>query len=181
MAEAVFEYFIHNDNTIKVSEFERYYNDIYPSVYEVIRIMNGVPVFLEEHYERLLNSTKILNFSLKLSLDDMKVKIERMVKLNNIKDYNIKIVFNNLSKPEHDEYYYFIKTSYPSSDQYRIGVETFLYNAERQNPNAKVIYKNMRDQINKLLSEKNCFEALLVNSKNEITEGSLKYLLHKGQ
>lgn len=172
MAEAAFEYFIHNDGVLKVSEFEIEYNDVYPSVYEVIRVINGTPVFLEEHYERLINSAKILHYNLDISYDQIKSKIHKIIELNNIKHCNIKIVVNNLSKPEHDQYYYFIKSNYPDDSLYQEGITTCLYYAQRQNPNAKVIYNDMREEINKQLYERNCYEALLVNSKDEITEGS---------
>ena len=172
MAEAVLEYYIHNDKILKSEEFEGDYKDIYPSVYEVIRIIDGIPVFLEEHYERLVNSSKLLNYTVGISFDYLKSKIEKAARLNSVKNYNIKIVVNNLENDLHDEYYYFIKSSYPDAELYKNGISTFSYNAERQNPNAKVINKSMRDEINRKLAEKNCYEALLVNRKNEITEGS---------
>lgn len=172
MSEAILNYFIYNNEEHKVPEFENLYFENKPSIYEVIRIIDGIPVFLEEHYDRLINSAKILNYKLKLSFDDVKKNINKMVKLNDISNFNIKIVVNALESGNPNEYYFFVNSQYPSEDHYKKGVETFLYTAERHNPNAKVINQNLRDDINKLLKEKNCYEALLVNNKGEITEGS---------
>jgi branched-chain amino acid aminotransferase len=172
MSEAVLNYFIYNGKEHKISEFENFYVGGKPSIYEVIRNIDEVPVFLEEHYDRLINSAKILGHKLDLSLDNVKDNIIKMIKLNDISNFNIKIVVNALDSDNPNEYYFFIKSEYPSEDLYKTGVETLLYRAERSNPNAKVINQNLREDINNLLKEKDCYEALLVNHNGEITEGS---------
>ncbi len=55
---------------------------------------------------------------------------------------------------------------------YDEGIKTLTYNAIRENPHAKVINQSLRDNVNALLKEKDCYEALYINDKNEITEGS---------
>lgn len=172
MGEAVFQYFIYNGKLEKISDFEKIYVDRYPSVYEVIRIIDGVPLFLEEHYKRFVHSAEIVGCKLNLSFEEIKESIAKMIKNNNVTNYNIKLVVNNLESSKQDSYYFFISSSYPEESMYKNGVETFLYRAERKNPNAKVIDKNLRNTINQLLKDKKCFEAILVNQKEEITEGS---------
>lgn len=172
MSEAVFDYFLHNGEVKSTEEFDSLYSVEYPSVYEVIRIIDGIPLFLEEHYERLTKSTAIMGYKLKPSYDEIRNSIIKMTELNNILHFNIKIVINNLDKEDPDEFYFFIKSEYPTDEMYVNGVDTILFKAIRENPQAKVINQNLRDKVNKLINEKKCYEALLVDNNNEITEGS---------
>lgn len=55
---------------------------------------------------------------------------------------------------------------------YKDGVKTILYFAERENPNAKIINTTFRERINNEIRDKNVYEAILVDSKGNITEGS---------
>lgn len=172
MSEAVLNKFIYNNEIYNVSEFDNIYFEKGPSIYEVIRVMDKVPLFLEEHYERFINSAKLMGYKISISIENIKNSILNMISINDIKSYNIKIVLNSLENPTQNLYYFFIKSAYPEQHMYVDGINTFLYSATRENPNAKVIHKNMRDEINMLLHEKECYEALLVNEKDEITEGS---------
>lgn len=171
MGEAILNSFIRNGNVYKISEFDNIYSDIPPSVYEVIRIIDGIPLFLEEHYQRLKNSAALIGREISLSFDQINSNIQKMIKLNNIRNHNIKIIVNNFSQNA-DYYFFFIKSSYPDEELYRIGIKTFLYDSTRENPNAKIINKSLREEIDKLLKLKNCYEALLVNKSGEVTEGS---------
>ncbi|MCX7951355.1 MAG: aminotransferase class IV [Clostridiales bacterium] len=170
MGEAILKYFLHNNNEYSVSNFDNIYKEISPSIYEVIRIINGKPVFLEDHIERLNNSAKILGIKFSIELEEIRNQIIYLAKLNDIQNYNVKIVVNNFNNP--DIYLFFIKSVYPSDDDYEKGVKTTLYKAIRENPNAKVINSALREKINKHLEENNLYEAILVNNFDEITEGS---------
>ena len=174
MSEAQLNYFQFNGKIYNTLEFDNLYKDIFPSVYEVIRVVDKVPLFLEDHYKRFMNSLKIASDNLKLNIkfDAIKESIDNLVKLNDVSNYNIKIVLNNISSDKKNEYYFFIRSIYPDKSLYDMGIKTFTYNAVRSNPNAKIINQNLRDTVNRLLKEKNCYEALLVNNNDEITEGS---------
>lgn len=171
MGEAVFNSFIHNGNIYDTKEFDNIYRDSPPSIYEVIRIIDGIPLFLEEHYQRLKNSAEIIGNEISMSFENIKSNIDKMIKLNNISNYNIKIVVNSFSQNT-DYYFFFIKSSYPDENLYRLGIRTFLYDTIRENPNVKIINKSLRKEVDALLSKNNCYEALLVNSSGEVTEGS---------
>ncbi|TDT60950.1 aminotransferase class IV [Fonticella tunisiensis] len=172
MAEALLDYFIFNGRIYSVNEFNEKYIDKHPSIYEVIRIIEGIPLFLEEHYDRLTNSAKLLGYDLNISFENIKNNIVKAILLNKVDNYNIKIVINNLGFESPDEYFYFIKSSYPDKEMYKKGVNTILYKAVRENPNAKVINQRLRDEVNRVLNETGCYEALLVNHEGFITEGS---------
>lgn len=172
MNDAVLDFFIHNGNIHEVSDFDNIYDDKHPSVYEVIRIIDGIPLFLEEHYKRLVDSSCMLGYSIDLDFSSIRKNILKMTEINKIQNYNIKIVVNNFDKVSSDIYYFFVKSNYPEESLYKKGIKTFLYRAIRENPNAKVINNNLREEVDKLLKEKKCYEALLVNYSGEITEGS---------
>jgi branched-chain amino acid aminotransferase len=172
MSEAIGNKFIFNNSVYEVGEFEKIYAPKGPLVYEVIRIQRSVPLFLEEHYKRLLNSGKLLGYEIDISFDEIKEILLRMVNLNNIKNCNIKIVIAARESTPKNSYSFFVESPYPEESLYLTGVETVIFRATRTNPNAKVIYKNMRDEINNLLKKKNCYEAILLNERDEITEGS---------
>jgi branched-chain amino acid aminotransferase len=143
-----------------------------PSIYEVIRVINGVPLFLEDHMERLQLSAASLDSKLQVVIPNITSDIEKLIKINNYPEKNIKLLVFNLEKEIPDYIMYFIKSKYPSSEQYLQGIHSILVQEERNNPNAKVINNELREMINQKLEESKAFEALLLNNKGEITEGS---------
>ena len=52
------------------------------------------------------------------------------------------------------------------------GAKCGILRAERENPNAKVFQTSVRQKANKLISENDFYEVLLVDSLGRITEGS---------
>ena len=143
-----------------------------PSIYEVIRVINGVPLFLENHMERLQLSATSLESKLQRIMPNIIFDIEKLIELNNYPEKNIKLLVFNLEKEAPDYIMCFIKSTYPSKEQYLQGIHSILFHAERNNPNAKIINNQLRETINLALKENNAYEALLVNNKGEITEGS---------
>ncbi|WDC84413.1 aminotransferase class IV [Caloramator sp. mosi_1] len=133
---------MHNGKEYEVNNFDSIYKEVSPSIYEVIRLINGKPVFLEDHIERLNNSAKLLNVDFYAEVDNIGKQIIQLAKLNDIQNYNVKIIVNNFNNP--DIYLFFIKSVYPSDEAYKDGVKTTLYKAIRENPNAKVINATLR-------------------------------------
>lgn len=171
MSDINLDYFIFNNNIYPASEFDSVYLEDKSSLYEVLRVNNSTPLFLEEHFDRLLTSGNVIGHDLNIKFEDLKANIDTLIKKNKVVNHNIKIVVNNLSL-EPNVYYYFIKTNYPNDSLYETGVKTLTYNAERDNPQAKIINTSLRENINALLKEKDCYEAILVNNEGYITEGS---------
>jgi branched-chain amino acid aminotransferase len=143
-----------------------------PSIYEVIRVINGIPLFLEDHIERLQLSAVSLDSNIQVIMPNVVSDINKLIKINNYPEKNIKLLVFNLEKETPDYIMCFIKSSYPTQEQYLQGIHTILVHAERSNPNAKIINNELREMINEQLVESNAYEALLVNNRGEITEGS---------
>lgn len=138
-------------------------------IYEVLRIIDGKPIFLEEHIKRMKNSFKLVNEEFKLKYDDIFKLIENTVKSENKMIGNIKITYSlNLKELK----VFFIPHSYPTDEMYRNGVKTILYFGERNNPNAKIVNDDFRSIVNAEINKHNAYEAILVDRNGFITEGS---------
>ena len=140
-------------------------------VYEVFRIIDGVALFLEDHFARLENSLKIIGIPFEMQYEEFKRCVAELVKLNRQEVGNIKFVYSGNVKTS-DWCFSFIPHRYPDDQDYRNGVSVGLLNGERENPNAKVLQQNLRDRANQMISELNWYEVLLVDRDGLITEGS---------
>ncbi len=141
------------------------------SVYEVIRMVKGSPVFFYDHMERLETSTRIQGKKILADRETIRREVIRLTKTEKKKDINLKIVFN-YNRNNNNYLIYFIEPIYPTEEQYRKGVRGILYHAERKDPESKVINHKLRSSIYHKLILEGGYEALLVNDKNQITEGS---------
>lgn len=141
------------------------------SVYEVIRVIDGVPLFLEDHFERLKKSMKIQGLMFQMAFPDFKQNIAELVRVNQKMEGNIKFIYAVAEGNVHWAFS-FIPHSYPNPEDYQLGVVTNLLFAERQNPNAKVIQAGIRNEANQMILDRKLFEVLLVDSNDIITEGS---------
>jgi branched-chain amino acid aminotransferase len=140
------------------------------SIYEVIRILKGRPVFFSDHIDRLAKSALLQKKSMLATIDDLRRDITALIKSEKQKDINLKIVFNYSATSNY--LIYFIKSIYPTSEQYKKGVKGTLFIAERKDPESKIINHKLRTEIyNKLLIE-SAYEAILIKKDNSITEGS---------
>ena len=141
------------------------------SIYEVIRMVRGIPVFFNDHFQRLESSVMLQNKAMLASKKELHRDLINITKSDRKKESNIKIVFNYLNG-ESNYLVYFIEAIYPSEDQYRNGVKGILFQAERKDPASKVIYHKLRSAISNRLIHEGGYEALLVNENGCITEGS---------
>ncbi|MBL4938026.1 aminotransferase class IV family protein [Clostridium sp. YIM B02515] len=175
MSECYGEYFIENGKILDCNKFSDEYVMQGTSLYEVIRIIDSVPVFLERHLDRLDNSAKLANKKLWMSKKNIKDAILELIKANKTNEGNIKIIFNygNVERENNNTFLvYFIEHHYPSAEQYSLGVPAILCFKERSNPNAKIINNNFRSETDEKIKSSNSYEAILVDRNNYITEGS---------
>ncbi len=171
MNECYGKKFILNGELLSSDQFDNslvYEGD---SIYEVIRMVKGNPVFFHDHMERLITSTKIQQKELLAVISVLRRDIIKLVKTERKKESNLKIVFNYNQDSDH-YLVYFIEPIYPSEEQYKKGVKGILFYAERKDPESKVINHKLRSSIYHKLILEGGYEALLVNEENCITEGS---------
>lgn len=171
MKECINEYFIKNHNALKCSDFEGEEITDGKTIYEVIRIIKGKPLFLEEHLERLKNTVKLFKAAQEFEYEKIERDIFHLIKINKISEGNMKILLSGVGA-KNNVVLYFIKHYYPTEEQYIKGVKTILYFGERINPNLKVVNMSFRKKVNELIMGKNAYEAILVDNNGFITEGS---------
>lgn len=170
--EAIKDYFFVNGEMKSVEESNIFDKIEKPSIYEVIRIIDGVPLFLEEHLDRMYNSAELIKYNIDEDKNKIKKYIKKLILKNHIKDLNIKLLLGETKSGEKVFLAYFIDSFYPPQNYYINGIHTILLNYERENPNAKVLFTSFKDEIAKELNTHKAFEALLVNSSGYILEGS---------
>ncbi|HAH25602.1 MAG TPA: aminotransferase class IV [Prolixibacteraceae bacterium] len=141
------------------------------TIYEVIRVMDGIALFLEDHFERLISSVKISGLQLDMGFSEFRQNISELTQLNNQQNGNVKFAFSGIGA-ETQWSFSFIPHSYPASEDYQKGVATGLLFAERENPNAKILQIKVRERAVRLIAENKLYEALLVDRSGRITEGS---------
>ncbi len=160
-----------NNGLQNESEYKKtsFYSDQY--VYEVIRVIDGVALFLEEHFVRLKKSIQIQQWPFQIIYPDFKQYMAELINQNLIAEGNVRFVYLVREGKIH-WVFSFIPHSYPTPDDFLLGVSTDLFFAERENPNAKVIQTGIRDKANQMIKDWNLYEVLLVDRNEMITEGS---------
>lgn len=162
---------IKNNQPMKKEELPPDFIEQGISLYEVLRVIQGVPLFLEQHLERLKNSARLTNLSLPLDDKEIGRQLQKLISSNQIEAGNIKFVINYPEEGQPDFYAYFIPHSYPSAEDYQNGVKTVLVHVERPNPNAKVDRADYRRIVDQAIEDTNSYEALLVDREGKVSEG----------
>ena len=143
-----------------------------PPIYEVIRVIDGVPLFLEDHLNRMRESAHIVNYQIERTDKKIEEDIKRLILENKVENLNVKLLCTDIEGMGQIFLAYFIESFYPPEEYYRDGIHTILFHYERENPNAKVLVTSFKEEVARQLKEKEAFEALLVNKDGYIPEGS---------
>jgi branched-chain amino acid aminotransferase len=171
MSECFRDFYIINGEIRECSSFDDSHVNFGKTIYEVIRVVEGIPLFLEYHMKRFNNSAALINKKMELSEVQMEKYLNKVIEVNGVSEGNIKFIYN-FKEDKADFMFYFVKHSYPSEELYDSGVDTIFYHGERNNPHAKVINTELRDKVEKAVKEKNVYEAILVDREGFVTEGS---------
>lgn len=143
------------------------------SIYEVIRIFHGKPIFLKDNLLRLQNSLDKSNLPIQVNNLQLSEKINKLITLEHIQEGNVKYILHFTSgKEAPDEYLFQIPHAYPTAADYEQGIETVTFSIVRENPEIKYLNPVLREATNKIIQEKGVYEVLLVDKENYITEGS---------
>ncbi|MDD2196052.1 MAG: aminotransferase class IV [Bacteroidales bacterium] len=167
------EFFIQNNQVSQVPKSKSFeIPDNSTIFYEVIRVINGIPLFLDEHVDRLEKSTLLSGIT--IDVDQLVKNIIELVKRNPVKEKNLKISLycDQANRHKYQIVVYFIESSYPLASIYQNGVRAELIPLERKNPNVKLENPVLRHSADKVICLSQTHEALLVNDEGFITEGS---------
>jgi branched-chain amino acid aminotransferase len=143
------------------------------SVYEVIKVIQGIPLFIEDHLERLRLSMELSNINYpSLSIQSIQNQIKMLCSVNEKPFGNIELRISKNPTELANMYLGFIVHSYPIESDYQNGIKVGLFLAERTLPNAKVKDTTTRINANKYIDQNKLKETLLHNTDGFITEGS---------
>ena len=169
--EAVLDYFILNHqlrSTQDMSIFDRLTRQ---SVYEVVKIVAGVPVFFEEHMQRMRRSASLMKVSLPESDKEVLEEIYLLLEKNRCENINVKLIRTRIGD---EDYFltYFIEPESLSRGEYTQGIHTILFQGERSKPHLKTVGSSFRERVKAAREQTGAYEALLVDDQGNITEGS---------
>jgi len=170
MEHLVGKYYMDDETLMGVDSFPEL-PDIRNLFYEVIRVVNSKPLFLKEHYLRIQNSAVHAEGGFSLDFTGCLWAISKLIHMNRFNQGNIKVLYWHKNLNDH-YFYYFIPHVYPSPTEYENGVVVGILEAERKNPQIKVMQPQVRECANRLIMENDWYEVLLINHMGEITEGS---------
>lgn len=171
MEQCLHRFFVDADEIKSTCDFiPSKYHDLLP-VYEVIRVIDGKPMFLNDHLLRLEQSMHILKFPLLLSRHQLHQALKALIQINAVDVGNIRLHIGTFENSVPHYACWWIPHRYPDAMDYQNGVEAILSNTTRIQPNAKVYRETYKNQQQDLLIQENVFETMLYN-EHGITEGS---------
>ncbi len=135
-------------------------------VYEVLRIVRGIPLFLEDHLLRLYKSARIAGKPFIYTDLEIRNFLKQLIQENKVSEGNLLISCKTNLK------IFFISHNYPSVKMYADGVYCGILKAERENPNAKVFQTEVRTRANEMILNQGFYEVVLIDKLGRITEGS---------
>lgn len=159
-----------NNKLVSKEEMEELLKKDSAKIYEVIRVVEGRPVFLREHFDRMNESIRLSGLKGVLDYEYYKRSAEMLISANNLLNCNIRVSY--YFTHEDVLLFYFIESHYPSKKQFQEGVDTVTVKMHRKNPNVKAFEKNFKEKVQKVIDETGSFEAILVNDDNTVSEGS---------
>jgi branched-chain amino acid aminotransferase len=172
MEPCLLNHFILNDELKSTCDFNPTLLEQGRGIYEVFRVINGVPLFLDEHLKRFYRSIELGDYSFKLSEKQLKSRFKVLLESNALKVGNVQ--FHLIEHPDIGNLFmaWVSPHRYPSADEYKNGVDLMSLHAVRNNPHLKSTNLPARLLANKVISEEEVYEVLLVDDNNVITEGS---------
>ena len=173
MGECTGRFFSLNGQLLEIDQFDDSFLADTGYIYEVFRVMHGIPLFIEDHLARLFSSVALTGNRLHFTGDDIQLQVTLLIRANNLATGNMKIVYIQPGSLHKGLFQLYITPhQYPDIRQYLNGVSVVSLEAVRLNPNAKVMDTMLRQQANQVKEEMSAYETLLVDQFGYVTEGS---------
>lgn len=142
--------------------------DIY---YEVVRLIDGKFLFLQDHLDRLEQSLSGSGLPYPGS-GAIRAYLRLLQSVNDHTLGNIRICIQPGPGEEAQILCYYIAYFYPEICMYKSGVQLVSYPHVRPNPGIKKWDDNFRKSVRDYLRDFGVYEVILMNSEKQITEGS---------
>jgi len=172
MIECLGDLYFCNNRRSESYRFDNSFIDGPDYVYEVFRVVGTIPLFLEDHFERLQQTCIIAEYPFNIDFHHFQKLVKELVSLNHLTEGNIKVVIRKMPDAQFEFLVYINGHQYPSPEQFEIGVDVALFRGTRYNPNAKIMDVQLRAANNRVKTSKGVYETLLVDENGCITEGS---------
>ncbi len=172
-----FKYFAHNgalksvkEAVIPLAHIEYAYGF---GVYETIRVTRGVPFFLGDHLERLLESAEIIGLEHTFSEGAIADTIATLIVKNSVDTCNLKLLLIGASAKEDAQVFIqCLNPLFPDKRLYREGASCVTYAYERAFPHAKTLNMLQSYLAYRTAKLKGAYDALLLDNDGCITEGT---------
>lgn len=165
-------FFLLNQSIVKTDDFHRFFNPPLSYIYEVFRVSQQVPLFIEDHLQRFFNTAELSAVETGFDYDQILDYIHQVIAINPPDEGNMKLALYHDQDGTLQLFTYYTPHQYPSQLQFAEGVDVELYFAERENPNAKVMQTMLRQSADQVKEQYAVYEVLLVDRLGYITEGS---------
>jgi branched-chain amino acid aminotransferase len=142
-----------------------------PIVYEVIRVIKGKPLFLNEHLIRMKNSIKHFSKT-DFDVNLCKTRIFKLIENEKIVNQNIRMETGNFTDENLSYKIFSIVSNYPSNKIYLECVDVITVYKNRDNPKIKIRNDEFKLYIKNKLKDNNMYEAILIDENENILEGS---------
>lgn len=142
-----------------------------PIIYEVIRVINKKPLFLEDHLVRMATSLEYYS-EVKLDFDLIKEKINNTITKNKMVNQNFRIELGSITLNALHYKIFPVNSFYLNKRIYNEGVNTISVLKNRKNPLIKSMDLSFKDYISNLLKENDAYEAILKDENDKLHEGS---------
>lgn len=138
-------------------------------IYEVIKVVQNKPLFLDEHLDRMIRSIEMAAFDYVLDKEQTKQQIDDLIAEERL-EQNIKLILTREEKPSLLIFY--VPITYPSETEKAEGVEVVTRFIKRSDPNMKIQRSEYITAVETAKMQSGAFEILLMNDCGYITEGS---------
>ena len=157
------------DATIPLANIEYQYGF---GVYETIRVVSGIPYFLADHVERLIESAKIIGLEHTFA-DSVSSFVEALVRKVGKETCNVKILLIGASKREDANLYILsLNPLFPDKKLYTDGATFVTYEYERAFPHAKTLNMLQSYLAYRKAKQAGAYDALLLDDNGCIVEGT---------
>ncbi|WZL72894.1 aminotransferase class IV [Clostridiaceae bacterium 35-E11] len=143
-------------------------------LFETIKIYKGEMLFIKEHLERFQKGCQVLNIPIHYDINLIRKYCNQLISVNNIDFGALKILYT-----KNKNIYHLCITTRQSpyiKEKYIKGF-ALCFAASRKNPYASLTYIKSNNYLENILekqksAEKNCEEAIFLNTNHQISEGT---------
>ncbi len=172
MEIALLNYFVQDDALYSTCDFNQMFAERDVIIYEVVRVENAAPLFLDAHLKRFYESARLEGREIPVPPEVVRQSLKVLIKENMLFFGNIKFLYRWSTAGSQQFLAWVVPFFYPDQEQYKNGVLVDVMKAERPNPNSKKVMIKLIEKADQHIAKNKCFEVVYLNRKNEITEGS---------